>query len=245
MNVKIKLNRKLNISPILEAAIGYWKKTIGFQILFSVLYFGLLMVFATGLLQYLNLEPEIAKFQKIIADGQLKNLNKAAEELSKNEAMSYFILGLSIIKALLFPLNIGFYQIYQKIDLQEPYKTSDLLAGYRGGTFFKFFGYALFWGIILSYLQIIPLFLPLLWMMLTLLVTPIMYFLNLNIFESIRLNWVALRLHFVSLLMACFACVLFSYSGLLLFGIGYLVTFPFWNAMLYTLYKRLFIITKN
>ena len=34
--------------------------------------------------------------------------------------------------------------------------------------------------------------------------------------------------------------ILFSISGLAIFGIGFLLTFPFWHALIYVLYQNLF-----
>ncbi|UFZ21959.1 hypothetical protein [Riemerella anatipestifer] len=67
MSSSPEFNKVNNISQILQDAFGYWQKTIGFQILFSVLYFGLLMTFAVGLFKYFGLETEIESFRKLFS----------------------------------------------------------------------------------------------------------------------------------------------------------------------------------
>lgn len=238
MNDIPEIDNSQSISAIMESAFGYWKKTLGIQVLFSVIYFGLFMVFAMGLFQYFGLMDDMEKFRNMDL-GDLKAITKLSEELAQKKEMQYFALCIVIVKALLFPLNVGFYKIYQKIDQGLGYNVSDLFAGFQGGYFFKFFGYALFWGMIYTFTNNIPMVLPLIWILVTLLITPIIYFKNTNIIEGLKLNFSVLKSHFLTFFVCVIVAGLFSYAGILLFGIGYLLTFPFWNAMIYAMYKAL------
>lgn len=228
-------SQDLRVSSLAETAIGYWKKALGVQALFSVLYFGLFMVFVVGLYQYFGMEQEVFRIQKLISQGKTSQLQGVIQELAQQPNVQYFSLSIVFVKALLFPLNLGFYKIYQKMDMGQPYQVSDLLLGYQGLVFLKFFGYALFWNIIYTYLGIFNI----IWVWATLLVTPIMYFSNLNLLQSIRLSIRLSAKNFIKVLAAMCIAFVGSYLGLLGFGVLYILTFPFWNAMIYTLYTRL------
>ncbi|MBO4233329.1 hypothetical protein FO675_03260 [Riemerella anatipestifer] len=238
MSSSPEFNKVNNISQILQDAFGYWQKTIGFQILFSILYFGLLMTFAVGLFSYFGLETEMESFRKLFS-GNYTLISQTLAELMENTSFQHFVFSIMIVKSLLYPLNIGFYEIYKKIDLGEIPSTSDLIIGYNGYFFLRFFGYHLFWSMIYSYAGMLqPL--PILWVFLTLFAAPLMYFLRMGIFTSIHLNFIALKTNFTTIFVGVLVAFIFSYAGFFALGIGSLLTFPFWNAMIYTLYKQIF-----
>jgi hypothetical protein len=82
--------------------------------------------------------------------------------------------------------------------------------------------------------------LGILWVLLTLFTVPQMFFENKRIFETIGVNFKVLKQHFLVIFVSVIAAVFIKYSGALLFGIGLLFTYPFFNAMIYSLYKHLF-----
>jgi hypothetical protein len=82
--------------------------------------------------------------------------------------------------------------------------------------------------------------LPFVWVMITLFVAPLMFFQNKTIFEGIALNWKALKLYFIEILVCVIVAFLFKYIGFTLFLVGGLLTLPFWNAMIHSLYKTIF-----
>jgi len=47
-------------------------------------------------------------------------------------------------------------------------------------------------------------------------------------------------MYFVEIMVCVIVAFLFKYLGFALFLIGGLFTFPFWNAMIYSLYKTVF-----
>ena len=77
-------------------------------------------------------------------------------------------------------------------------------------------------------------------MMLTIFSVPLMFFMNVNTIEGIKLTVKGLKQDFTTVLISVVIATLFSLSGLLLFGFGFLFTFPFWHAMIYTLYQQFF-----
>jgi hypothetical protein len=161
------------------------------------------------------------------------------EEIAKLPQMESFILGVFILFALLNPLNVGFYKIYRKVDLKEKVTVNDLFAGYLGLAFFKFFGFYLFWMIIFSYANSL-LFLGFAWIFLTLFSVPLLFFMNVNTLQGIKLTFKGLKIDFVNIAISMLIAFLFSLSGLVLFGVGFLLTFPFWHAMIYTLYQKIY-----
>ena len=161
------------------------------------------------------------------------------QKMMATESFQNFSLWMVGATIFLYPLNLGFYQIYKKVDLGEKLELGDLLVGYNGLNFFKYIGYYIFWYFIFAY-TIQTVILGILWVCITIFVAPMMFFMNKTIFESISLNLKALRMYFLEIFVCVIVAVIFKYIGFALFLIGGLFTFPFWNAMIYSLYKTVF-----
>ena len=152
---------------------------------------------------------------------------------------SYFQLIVSLLKAAMFPLFIGFFKIYSLIDEGKKPELSDIFDGYNGSNFFKFWGYAIFWNVVFS-LGII-FFLPgVFWVFITLFVSPLLYFTPMRLIEAINISAKVALANWAIVLPCAIIAFIFSYSGFLLFFVGFLLTFPFWNALIYTLFKKFF-----
>lgn len=141
--------------------------------------------------------------------------------------------------AILFPLNIGMLNIYKKMDKKEPVSVGDLFVGYEGSSFFKYFGYGLFWAA-MYYLCKTTMILAPVWVLLTLFVGPLMFFGQQNLSDALKLSAQAVQKNFVGCILTLFVGFFVSYSGSILCGVGLLFTFPFWNALLYVHYKKIF-----
>lgn len=223
---------------ILKQAFFYWNKTLIFQLMFSIVFFAVFftsMFFFAGRYGIWEQNQELAEALKQGSKAYLEKLS-AVGATENYQMFSYAILGTSVF---LYPLNLGLFQIFRKIDLNEKIELGDLFAGYKGLNFFKYIGYYLFWAMI--YRMGIPtIFLAVLWVSVTVFVAPLMFFMNKGIFEAISLNFKALRLYSVQIWVGILVAVAFKYAGFALFLVGGLFTFPFWNAMIYSLYKSVF-----
>ena len=228
----------IGIDQIIAQAFHYWKTTIKYQVLFSILYFSLLFIFSYYLFNHFGLMENITGLSTVLMEDRDLFMQKFSEFAQEPNTHSY-ILYMIIAKAAIYPLNIGFYQIYRNMDEKLPVTTDDLFAGFKGVNFFKYFGYALFWGMISLYANS---FLPFgfAWVLLTLFNAPLMYFMDKTIFDSIALNFHALKSAFIPIVVGTLIAFFFSYAGVLVFFVGYAFTFPFWNAMIYVLYKNIF-----
>lgn len=209
-------------------------RTISFQFLFSFIYFSIFMFAAMYAFRYYGLFEEVQKFQNLFYS-DTKAFLKRYEELMQTENARSFAMVVLVIKAVIFPLNIGFFKIYRKMDLGENPEIGDLFVGFRGHYFFIFIVYSLFWSIINTYLSVFTL----IWIPMMLLVPALIFFKNSNFFEAFKINIQTFQKNFILIFMASFVSILFSYSGILAFGFGFFLTFPFWNAMIYVLYKHL------
>lgn len=225
-------------SQILKTAFGYWNRTLLFQLVYSLIYFSLFFMGYFYLFQYFGLWEEFSKHSDLVRT-DFPAFNKKMEEIARMPQARNFSLAFFALIALINPLNVGLFKIYRKLDLNEPVSINDLFAGYLGFDFFKFFGFYLFWIIIFTYANAL-LVLGLVWIFVTLFSIPLMFFQSVNTFEGINLTVKGLRKNFGTVIMGVFVAMLFSFSGLLLFGFGFLFTFPFWNAMIYTLYQSIY-----
>lgn len=229
---------KAGTQQILKTAFAYWVKSLRFQLFYSLLYFALFFLGYISLFKYFGLWDEFSKYSDLVRT-DIPAFNKKMEEIARLPQARNFGLAFFFLLALINPLNVGLYKIFRKIDLKEPVVMNDLFAGYLGFDFFKFFGFYLFWIIIFTYANALML-LGLVWVFVTLFSIPLMFFMQVNTFEGISLTVKGLKKNLGTVIICIAVAVLFSLSGLLLFGVGFLLTFPFWNAMIYTLYQHIY-----
>lgn len=227
-----------NAGSILTEAYQYWIKTLPYQLLFTVIYFFVIMFVGAYAFRYYGLFDEVNRFSQLMYT-DFGAFIKKYEALMQTENAISFSMAILVIKAIIFPLNIGFLKIYRKIDLGEVVVVSDLFAGFSGHYFFIFGLYAFVWNFVSSsFLNFFPP-LGLLWIGLLLLVPSFVFFKDYNIFQAIKLSGRVFQKNVILILLLSLASILISYSGLIVFFLGIFVTFPFWNALIFVLYKRL------
>lgn len=233
-----KYPQKPGIDFILKQAFFYWNKTLVFQLVFSIMYFGILMTvffFCDSKYGITSQYMEAGKHLKDGAEAYWAEIIK----MNSTDGFQKFSLWITGTIIFLYPLNLGFYQIYKKIDLGEKPELGDLFVGYNGFNFFKYIGYFIFWYFVFAY-TIQTIILGVAWVCITLFVAPLMFFMDKRIFEGIALNFKALKIYFIEIFVCVIVAFFFKYVGFALFFIGGLFTFPFWNAMIYSLYKTVF-----
>lgn len=125
------------------------------------------------------------------------------------------------------------------MDIGEKPELSDLFAGYNGLNFFRYISYYIFWYFIYRF-TFPTIILAVVWVCITMFVAPMMFFMNKTIFESLSLSFKALKVYFLEIIVCAMVAVIFKYIGFALFLVGGLFTFPFWNAIIYSLYKTIF-----
>ena len=234
--------QKPGIDFILKQAFFYWNKTLVYQLMFSIVYLALFFtVFFYFSERYGIMEQFLGAMSDYMKIGSIgmEQYKTDISTIIAGKGFQNFYLGIVGAQIFLYPLNLGFYQIYRKIDLKEDVGLSDLLAGYNGLNFFRYASYFIFWYFLYSFIAQ-TLILPVVWVMITLFVAPLMFFQNKTIFEGIALNWKALKIYFIEIFVCTIVAVLFKYLGFAVFLIGGLFTLPFWNAMIYSLYKTIF-----
>lgn len=230
--------QKPGLDFILKQAFFYWNKTLIYQLMFSIMYFGIFLTVLFICDMKYGIMGEFNQVGKYMQDGMkvyMDQLNKLIVT-DNYQNFSLWIIGTTIF---LYPLNLGFYQIYRKIDTGEKLELSDLFAGYNGLNFFKYISYYIFWYFIYRF-TFPTVILAIAWVCITMFVAPIMFFMNKTIFESISLNFKTLKMYSLEIFVCVLVAVIFKYIGFALFFIGGLFTFPFWNAMIYSLYKTIF-----
>lgn len=229
--------QKTGIDKILKEAFSYWNQTLMYNIIFSLIYFSVSFI----VLYYFGMKYGLLQKFEDIFPLALKNptaYRTAAQEIMQTgEAMKFSYVLLAVF-AFLYPLNLGLMKIFRKIDLKEKINFADLFAGYNGTNFFIYASFFLFWYIIFEYakLLLIP---AVLWVFVTLFCAPLMFFMDKRIMESIQLTIKALRGNFITVFVCVLVAILFRYIGIFSI-IGALFTFPFWNAMIYAMYKNFF-----
>ncbi len=231
--------QKEGIDTILKTAFYYWNKTLPYQLLFSLMYISLLITFFFFAIDYYELSDDFANYIQAASKPGMQDDMAAATQLNANINFGSFKLAILGMLSFLFPLNMGLYKMFRKIDLKEKIEMEDFFAGYYGVNFFIYASYFLFWSIAYSYASAtIILVIP--WIFLTLFTAPLMFFMDIRIIESFSFNVKAIKLYPLEIIICVFIAFLFKYAGLMVFLVGFLFTFPFMNAMIYALYRKIF-----
>ncbi len=230
--------QKISIDEILKKSFFYWKSTLGFQAMVTLLYFGIIIFTGLQLFYYYFGDTATMFTPELVSD--TKKFMAKINEIISSENGSYFQIIMALIKASLFPLNIGLFKIFSLIDENKKPQLSDIFDGFNGSQFFKFWGYAIFWNMMFQ-IGINFFLLPgILWVLMTLFVGPLLYYTPMRMFEAIQLSTKVVFGNWALILPCAIVAFLFSYSGFIVFFIGFLFTFPFWNAIIYTLFKKFF-----
>ena len=232
-----KNSEPFNLQSILKESFGYWSRTLPYQFLFSIVYFSVLYIFANYFSEYLGVKEKVMELYPLILENP-DAFSLKFQEYMVTDDFRLYVLSMIFSTSLVYPLNIGLLEIYRKLDRGEAFSTQDLFEGYNGAHFFRYMSYYFTWGMIYHYAKslLIP---ALFWVMATLLVAPIMHFKKERLGTAIIMSFQVFTKHlflFFSLTVVAFLLV---YSGLTLFLAGILLTFPFWNAVVYVLYQRL------
>lgn len=230
--------QKVGIEPILRQAFSYWNKTLLFQLVFSLIFLSVFFsVYYYFSAKLGILDQYIAIFGKKSND--IVQMQKEVQKMAATPQYSQFSWIILTTMVLLYPLNIGFFKIYKKMDLGEKIDFEDLFSGYIGINFFIYTSYFLFWMMVFSY-TLPTIILGIVWVFITLFSTPLMFFLDKRIFETIGLNFKALKSNFIKIFVGVFIAFFFKALGIFtIFGV--LFTLPFSNAMIYSLYKNIFV----
>ena len=229
--------QKKGIEQFLKEAFGYWSRTLVYQVLFSLVYFSVFfLVFyysnvQLGLLEkyenlYVNYSHDFTLYQQ-----------EAQKIAQTDEYVTFFWIMMGTL-IFLYPLNLGLFKIFRKLDLGEKPEITDLFAGYSGVNFFLYISYAMLWFPVFMF-SVQTLFLAGIWILITLFTAPLMFFMNKRIFETFSFNIKAIRMYLLEIIVCLFVAIAFKYIGMLT-CIAALFTFPFTNAMIYALYKNIF-----
>lgn len=229
--------QKQGIEGIMRTAFGYWSGTLKYHAVFSLVFFSVLFsVYVYFAAQY-GLIDQFREASGLLSD--MTAYNEYIREISQTPEWLKLSLILMGTLVFLYPMNLGFYKIFRKMDQNEEVDIRDLFSGYNGLNFLKYTSFYLFWFIIFSYTSG-TVILGFVWILITLFSGPLMFFMDHRFFETFPLNFKVLKVNFMEVLVCVLAAFAFKFAGLLLFGIGILFTYPFINAMIYTLYQKYF-----
>lgn len=227
-------------SSLVAAALVYWRSTILFQVVFTLIYFGIFITLLMFVFNYYGITQEMNALSAYFG-GDMKVLEQKYLEIISTENFQNASLWTIGIGAVLWPLNLGMFAIYAKIDRKEIITPRDLFAGYEGSSFFKFFGYGLLWNAFYFLSKSFVVLAPVL-VVLTLFVGPLLFLAKCDLRNSLRLGIKAVIKNPQLSIAIFFIGFFISYSGLLLCVFGVVFTYPFWNALLYVVYKKMFLI---
>lgn len=227
-----------SVANVLKMAFYFWRKSLLYQILYSILFISLLITSFFYLMDYYELSKgffEISQNESIDQGKRFEEMQKFIATHPNAPSFSWAMIGVSCF---LFPLNLGLFAIFRKIQLAEPVSLSNLFTGYRGRNFFALGSYFLFW-ILTFNIAMSTLILAPIWWLITLFVAPLMFFKNIRIIEGIGLTIKTLRKHFIDIMVVLVIGLIIKYIGIFSF-FGIPLFFGFSNAIVFALYNNYF-----
>ena len=230
--------KKPALGEILQLAYHYWRRTLLYQVLFTLIYFslGFTILYYSGVkLGLLDLYAGAVEKLRISSQAYVEEVQK----IGRSDAAQRYYWIILFTLTFLYPLNLGLMKIFRKLDLNEKTDFHDLFAGYLGINFLIYTSFHLFW--IMVFNLVVPtFFLAILWVLATLFAAPLMFFRGMRTFECISISLTVLRKYPLEILITVFLAVVIKYIGIFSL-VGALFTFPVWNAFIYALYKSIFV----
>ncbi len=214
-----------NSSSIISYAYNVYKGTFLYVIIAIVI-----MFVVSSIVSYFT-SPAGYSYQEILE--QIKSGNSATPIYTQGMGMYYGVSGL--VNILLSPLFIGLLYIFNKFNSGEKPEIGDLFIGYKQNTL-NIMIYSVVSGLIMAVsvmLCVLPFFFvaPLL-----MLGGPILLFENASFSDALSKSYQIAKENYSVFIGATLLGILISISGLLLCGIGVILTMYFYFAVMYALY---------
>lgn len=236
MNVFNEKNE--SVGTVLKMAFHFWKKSILYQIIFSLLFITLLISSVFFLMDYYEISQGFFEISQNKDLNETQRIERIQAFLIEHPNAAFFSWAMIAILCFLFPLNLGLMAICRKIHLSQTVSLSDLFMGYRGRNFFLLASYFLFWMLTFNIAMGTLLLAPI-WWLITIFVAPLMFFKNIRIFEGIGLTIKVLRKHFMEVFLVLIIGAMIKYMGIFsFFGIPFFLGFS--NVTIYALYSNYF-----
>lgn len=229
----------VEVGAVLRHMLLLYRKSILYQLVFSVLYFSLLLSAFFFAMDHYGLTADLMRLQaeKNLSQAELYQKVQQVMLANPNAANVSWVLIGSLCA--LFPLQMGLFAIFRKIDSGANFGLADLFTGYRGVNFFIYVSYFLFWFLIFNLLMP-TVVLSLIWVAVTLFVAPLMFFKNIRVMGGIVLTFQALKRHFVAILVVLGVAMAIKAMGLATF-IGIPLVYGLTNVAVYALYQAIFV----
>lgn len=93
---------KIDLSQLFRNAFAYWSATLGYQLIFSIFYFSLLLILSIFAFNYFGLYEKVNAFAHLLTT-DLPAYQKKSEEMGRTEEFKLFTMSLIFIKAIVFP----------------------------------------------------------------------------------------------------------------------------------------------
>ena len=230
-----------NTSSIISHAFENFKSVFVYGIVYII--FAFLISFIISLLfPGSSLSP--STMTEVIDAYKNGNTDEVRDIILSNQDISWVSQGFSslaslISGALLYPLTAGLIYINHKNNTKQNIEISDLFIGYKQNTV-----NLILYGLVISILATIGLvfcLFPGIYVYIAGFIgLPIVFFGNKNVSDGLNLSFSTTNQNFGTVLGVAVLAFLISISGVLLCGIGALITLPFIYSASYSLYCALF-----
>lgn len=222
-----------NFSDIINHAFTNYFKVIGWAILLFLIYIAISVVFsfvAGPISGYDALEA-----QSVMTGINPEDFSDVWSSFLEIPGYKEYLLISMLFSLVMYPLFTGFVMIMHRANMETQVSFSDLFIGFRTNAF-QYILFGLISSLVMfvaSLLCIFPVFfaLPLFF-----LGVPIILFENASAIEAIKKSFNTAKENYGTLLGLSFISFIIAVAGILLCGIGVLLTYPFYFAAMYSAY---------
>jgi hypothetical protein len=189
-------------------------------------------------LNYFGITDKLASIKNHSGKNMMIQISAIINQIS----FTYQLILGAILAICVLPLKVGLINIMHKSQQQEPSNISDLFIAYQGANFIKYSLYFLGFTSLTALLSLLPLLgsiLTIILIILSILVSPIMLLEDKSASQAISQFITMAKPYFSSVFVLIILACLGSYLGILLFGFGLLLTWPFSVIMCYSIYHQL------
>lgn len=213
---------------IIGHAFDLYKKGIGYALL-------LVLALIVGYMVIGFIAKAVSGFNPFLMSEMLRSGDMTSMNMWEIPGYSSYNIIQGLLGLVLFPLYAGLIYIFNKLNFNETVEISDLFIGYKQNTVqLIVLGFLTSVIMLISImLCVIPFFFvaPLLFISL-----PIVFFENVSAMDGIKKSFNIVKNNYGAIWVVAVLAALISIAGIILCGVGILVTFPFAYAAIYSTY---------
>ena len=229
-----------NFSDIISHAFNTYVKIIGWSILVTLLTVVVSIIFSAisgPLVGYNALESQ-AEMEELMRDGSFASGNFVSAMMGIPGYMESILLS-TVLSLLMYPVYAGYVNAMHRANTGQNVSLGDFFIGFRQNTLqFIIFGLIMAIAMVIGLmLCVIPVFFIIPFFFLGI---PFILFENAGAIDALKKSFSTAGSNYGTILAVSFVSLIITVAGIILCGIGILLTAPFFYAAMYSVYCAYF-----